>query len=162
MLVLGMSKDLLDILTALGTLLGAFAATIAVWVSWIVFKGQRQLSQRQLLIPLWEYMVSVRSLNTEEPATPQVLKAANTLELIALCVEGGMVDPAVIKRTFTDVYLTIYRQITEVKALPKMFDSAGKPLSGVELLEDYPATSKFYEQLRREKLNRGRLDGKEI
>jgi hypothetical protein len=150
-------QEFTDVLIAIGTVLSAFATTIAVIVSWKVYKGQRLLSQRQLLIPLWEYMAAVRNLDTKNPATPQILKAANTLELIAICVEGQMVDPAVIKRTFEDVYRSIYKQIAEVEAIPKMFNG-GKPLTGAELLEDYPAAMKFYESLRQERMNRGRLD----
>ena len=155
-----MTKETADFLTATGTVLSGLATTVAVVVSWNVYQGQRLLSQRQLLIPLWEYMTAVRNLNPSDPATPQVLKAANTLELIALSVEGRMVDPAVIKRTFADVYLSVYRQITEIKGLPKMTNSTGNPLSGAELLDDYPAASKYYEELRREKLRRGALEGR--
>lgn len=152
-----MTKEIADLLTATGTVLGAIATTFAIVVSWKVYGGQRLLSQRQLLIPLWKYMTAIRNLNTLKPATPQVLKAANTLELIALSVEGQMVDPAVIKRTFADVYLSIYRQIHEVQALPGMFNTKGSPMSGAELLEDYPAASAFYDSLRRDKLNRDKL-----
>ena len=152
-----MTKETADFLVATGTVLSALATTVAVLMSWKVYEGQRLLSQRQLLIPLWEYMTAVRNLNSAAPATPEVLRAANTLELIALSVEGRMVDPAVIRRTFADVYLSIYRQITEIKGLPKMTNAMGELLSGAELLDNYPAASKFYEQLRKEKLDRGSL-----
>lgn len=149
-----MGKEFSDVLIAVGSILSALAATIAVIVSWNVYKGQRLLSQRQLLIPLWQYMTTIRNLNIENPATPQILNAANTLELIAVCVEGQMVDPAVIKRTFRDVYISIYEQIIAIQTIPMMFNKEGRPLSGARLLGDYPAASKFYKSLIQERENR--------
>jgi hypothetical protein len=160
-------------LTAISTGLSAIAAVAAVIVSVIVYRGQSQLtekvareqsaislkihenqhllSQRQLLIPLWGYLDNLKQINPTAPIEPDVLKVVNTLELVALCCEGGMVDTAVIKRTFRDVFMQLYDQ---VEAVPTM---KGLNLSGVELLKQNRAAMKFYGDLKQEHMNRDAL-----
>src|SRR5437870_1639408 len=113
-----MSKETSDALVAIGTILTAVITALAIFVSWRVYKGQRLLSQRQLLIPLWEYMSTLKTINSKDPIAPDILKAVNTLELVALSVEGGMVDPQVIRRTFRGVFNSIYLQIEAVTEVP--------------------------------------------
>lgn len=111
-------------ITSIGTALSAVAAVAAIIVSVIVYRGQSKLtervtaeqsavslrihqsqqllSQRQLLLPLWDYMSSLKNIDPAQPIEPDVLKVVNSLELVSLCCEDGMVDAAVIKRTFTN------------------------------------------------------------
>ena len=111
-------------ITSIGTALSAVAAVAAIIVSVIVYRGQSKLtervtaeqstvslrihqsqqllSQRQLLLPLWDYMSSLKNIDPAQPIEPDVLKVVNSLELVSLCCEDGMVDAAVIKRAFTN------------------------------------------------------------
>ena len=100
-----------EMVTAIGAVLSAIAAGAAVIVALMVYRGQRLLSQRQLIVPLWDYVSKLDNINPTAPITPDAIRAINTLELIALCVEGGMIDPRVIKRTFRDEFIRIYDKI---------------------------------------------------
>ncbi len=55
-------------------------------------KEQLLLAQRQLVIPLWKYLVHLKRIDLDDPDPKDVLAAANALELIALCCEGEIVD----------------------------------------------------------------------
>lgn len=140
-----------DTISAVGGALSGIGTAAAVFVSWMVYRGQRLLTQRQLLIPLWEYMSSLSEVNPQQPITPDVLKVVNTLELVALSCEGGMVDPAVIRRTFRNIFMKLYEQVDRCGELPGL----GK--TGRDLLKENPAAMTFYHQLLGEHLNRDRL-----
>ena len=142
----------LDTISAVSGALSGVGTAAAVFVSWLVCRGQRLLSQRQLLIPLWQYMSSLSEINSQRPITPDVLKIVNTLELVALSCEGGMVDPAVIKRTFRTIYMNLYEQVERCGPLPGL-----EPKTGRDLLKENPAAMAFYQQLLKEHLDRDRL-----
>jgi hypothetical protein len=174
-----------NIAIAIGTGLAAIAATTAVVVSIIVYKGQSKLSrdlsreqsatsekiskeqaalslkihenqtllsQRQLLIPLWNHMSVLNHIDPNSPVEPDVLKSVNTLELVAVSCEGGMVDTQVIKRTFRDLFMRSYEEIQAIKMLP------GRKVSGATLLHENRAAMKFYKELQDEHLNRDSLN----
>lgn len=77
---------------AAGAVLSGVATTIAIIVAYKVHQNQKLLSQRQLLLPLWDYMATLSKIDSNTPVTPDVIKVVNTLELVALCCEGGMID----------------------------------------------------------------------
>jgi hypothetical protein len=141
-----MQKETADALTAIGTILAAVATTFTVLVAVMVFRGQRLLSRRQLLIPLWEYMADVRNIDLDDPAPAQVRSTANTLELVAISVEGRMVDSAVIERTFGAVFISLYDQIRGIDKIPGMRQD-DQPLSGTAFLSRYPASNEYYRKL---------------
>ena len=90
---------------AAGAVLSGVATTIAIIVAYKVHQNQKLLSQRQLLLPLWDYMATLSKIDSNTPVTPDVIKVVNTLELVALCCEGGMIDEKVIRRTFKDQFI---------------------------------------------------------
>ena len=171
-------------ISAISTTVAALAAIAAVAVSYVVYRGQSnlskniadsqatlsakiasdqsaislsihqeqtRLSQRQLLLPLWQYMSSLSLIDPRAPITPDVLKVVNTLELVAISCEGGMVDKDVIKRTFSDLYLQLYDQVEAVDSVP------GRNASGKDLLRENRAAMAFYEELKKEHTGRGQL-----
>ena len=140
-----------EMVSALGAVGSAIATMLAVFVSWSVWKSQRLLSQRQLLLPLWSYMSSINEINPASPVTPDIIKAVNTLELVALCCEGGMVDEAVIKRTFQPLYIKIYHQIEACSSIP------GCQKTGRELLTENRSAAKLYRNLLDDHVNHGSL-----
>jgi hypothetical protein len=127
-------------LSNLAAIVSAFAAVFAIAVTWLVYRGQSALtkaqsklskeihdqqvllSQRQLLIPLWEYMSKLHRIDRDNPVKSDVLMVVNTLELVALCTEGGMVDSQVIRRTFQDVYLELYDQVNACQTIRTLPD----------------------------------------
>jgi hypothetical protein len=117
-----------------------------------IHESQTLLSQRQLLIPLWNHMSVLNHIDPDQPIEPDVLKLVNTLELVAVSCEGGMVDTHVIKRIFRDLYMEFYEEIAAIKMLP------GRRVSGVTLLNENRAAMKFYKELQDEHINRDRLN----
>jgi hypothetical protein len=117
-----------------------------------IHENQTLLSQRQLLIPLWSYMSNLHHINPREPVEPDVLKLVNTLELVAISCEGGMVDTKVIKRTFRELYMQFYEEILAIHLLP------GRKISGVTLLNENRAAMKFYKEIQNEHINRDSLN----
>lgn len=162
--------------TAVGTVISAIAASGAVAVAFIIWQQQkaltedlskrhdelakeladksRLLTQRQLLLPLWQYMSTLNRINSEAPAVPDVLKAVNTLELIAICCEGEIIDPKVVKRTFRETFIEIYGQIKRCNKL----EGIGK--NGDEILLENKAALAFYDELMGEHKQRDSLGAK--
>lgn len=157
------------ILSALGTVASAVVAIIGLSISVFIYRNQKiltkqindsqillttkindsqqLLAQRQLIVPLWSYIADLNEIDPQHPVTPDVVKAVNTLELVALCCEGGMIDEKIIKRTFSDNYMSMYRALESCNSIP------GLSKSGKQLLLDSKATSLFYEKLKSEHLN---------
>lgn len=117
-----------------------------------IHENQTLLSQRQLLIPLWSYMSVLDHIKPDHIIEPEVIKLVNTLELVAVSCEGGIVDAKLIKRTFRDLYMQFYE---EIQAIPMLL---GRKISGRGLLKENPAAMKFYNELQQEHLNRDRLN----
>ena len=55
---------------AAGAVLSGIATTIAIVVAYKVHKNQKLLSQRQLLLPLWDYIATLSKVNSNTPITP--------------------------------------------------------------------------------------------
>jgi hypothetical protein len=137
-------------------LITAASSLAAVVVAVVVYRGQNKLSrelaarderlaQRQLIVPLWEYLSSVPDIAPNDKGQyvePNLIRAVNTLELVALCCEGKMIDEQVIIRTFSDVYVRIYDAI---KMVPKIQSRRG--ISGADLLRENRAAMAFYDRL---------------
>ncbi len=117
-----------------------------------IHENQVLLSQRQLLIPLWNHMSVLNHVDPNQPIEPDVLKLVNTLELVAVSCEGGMVDPHVIKRIFRDLFMEFYEEVQAIKMLP------GRKISGLALLNENRAAMKFYRELQEEHINRDSLN----
>ena len=137
------SKTVLDNWTAIATILSAVAAGFAIYTSFTVYKGQKLLSQRQLIVPLWEYISSLSEINPQRPITPDIVKAINTLELIAITCEGKMIDKVVIKRTFSQQYIKHFDNIKACQIIPGL-----ELKTGSDLLKENPATIAFYDELK--------------
>lgn len=145
------NETIIAIVSAVGALLSGTATAAAVYVSYHVQKNQKLLSQRQLLLPLWDHMASLSDIDPDKPVVPDIIKVVNTLELVALCCEGGMVDKTVIMRTFRDQYIKHYENIERCKKLPIL------EIDGKSLLLQNRAAVVLYTQLNQERLNQDRI-----
>jgi hypothetical protein len=67
-------------------------------------------------------MSKLHRIDRDNPVKSDVLMVVNTLELVALCTEGGMVDSQVIRRTFQDVYLELYDQVNACQTIRTLPD----------------------------------------
>ena len=145
------ATDIAIIVTGIGTALSAIAAFIAALLAYSVHKSQRLLSQRQLLLPLWEYMSQLTEINPNQPITPDVIKLVNTLELVALSCEGGLVEEQLIRRTFRDEFKRQYQTIKKCDTLP------GMTINGEQLLMNNRAASALYDKLYQEFISQDRI-----
>ncbi len=133
--------DISIIVTGIGTALSAIAIVISVVVTWKVHKSQKLLAQRQLLLPLWEYMSKLREINPADPIAPDVISLVNTLELVALCCEGGLIDEQIILRTFREPFIKHYTDIKNCNVIK------GLNKTGDQLLMENRAAQTFFNQL---------------
>lgn len=145
------ATDIAIIVTGIGTALSAIAAIIAAILAYRVYKSQQLLSQRQLLLPLWEYMSNLTDINPNQPITPDVIKLVNTLELVALSCEGGLVDEQLIRRTFRDEFIRHYQTIKKCGILP------GMTINGEQLLMNNRSASTLYNKLYQEFISQDRI-----
>ena len=111
----------------------------------------QRFSQRQLLIPLWEQLDGMRDVNPQDPVWPEVIRVANTLELIALCVESGIIERDVFDRAWGEMFLDQARKIMKCKG----HHDDGR--SGTDILNSNRAAREVYEELDRRDKSRSRL-----
>jgi hypothetical protein len=109
------------------------------------------LAQRAQIVPLWSYLSQLREIDPERPIVPHVVHAVSTLELVALCCEGKIVDQKVINRTFRKTFIETYQ---EIEACRRM-ESLNK--TGKELLNENNATVDLYNTLKAEERSRDRI-----
>lgn len=136
---------------AAGAVLSGIATVIAIQVAYKVHLNQKLLSQRQLLLPLWDYMATLSKIDSTNPVTPDVIKVVNTLELVALCCEGGMIDEKVIRRTFKDQFIMHFDDVKRCLSIP------GLSVDGAGLLKQNKAATEFYNSLENERLSQDRV-----
>jgi hypothetical protein len=136
---------------AAGAVLSGIATVIAIQVAYKVHLNQKLLSQRQLLLPLWDYMATLSKIDSSNPVTPDVIKVVNTLELVALCCEGGMIDEKVIRRTFKDQFIMHFDDVKRCLSIP------GLSVDGTGLLKQNKAATEFYNSLENERLSQDRV-----
>lgn len=145
------ATDIAIIITGVGTALSAIAAIVAAILAYRIHRSQQLLHQRQLLLPLWRYMSDLSEIDYNKPITPDVIKLVNTLELVALSCEGGLVDEQLIRRTFRDEFLRHFQSIRKCGTLP------GMTINGEQLLMNNRATSMLYEKLYQETINQDKI-----
>ncbi|MEZ8619104.1 DUF4760 domain-containing protein [Vibrio splendidus] len=141
-----------ELITSITALLSVVAVLLTAFVAWTVYQGQQKLSQRQLIIPLWNYLSNIRAIDPEDPITEDVIHLVNTLELVAICCEGGMVDEDVIRRTFKDGFLEHAESILSIQKKIPLIDKNGQAV-----LKENRAAYQFYQKISEEDLSNNRL-----
>ena len=141
----------LEVITTVGVLLSGLGTCFAIYVAYTIHKNQKTLSQRQLLLPLWDHMSTLSEINSDDPIIPDVIKVINTFELVALCCEGKMVDENVIKRTFKVPFMAHYESIKSCGTLKDMNKT------GEALLNENLAARKLYKKWDDERLSHGTI-----
>lgn len=146
-----MEGNTINTIAAIGAFLSGLATLAGIFVAYKVHENQKLLTQRQLLLPLWDYMSTLSKIDPKNPITPDVIKVVNTLELVALCCEGGMIDEMIIRRTFKDQFMEHYSTIEKCASLP------GTNFDGKDLLKQNRAAVQFFNSLHSELLNQDRV-----
>lgn len=145
-----MDPNWIAAVSAAGAVLSGVATGVAVFVAYKVHQNQKLLAQRQLLLPLWEHMASLRKIDPNAPIAEDVIKVVNTLELVALCCEGGMIDEQIIRRTFKDQFLMHFEDVRKCLVINGLGD-------GPSLLRENRAAQQFYMSLEQERLSQDRV-----
>lgn len=140
--------ELGNLLSGAASALGVVATLFAIRVSSNVHKASHVYQQRQQILPIWQYLSSLSEIDPRSPITSDVVRAVNTLELVALSCESEIVDPRVIKRTFREAYRRFYKAIEAIESLP------GLDKSGKQLLAENRAACSFYDELEAEEKRR--------
>ena len=141
--------------TAVAAVFGAISvliAAIAIRQSMKIHKQQMLLNQRQLLLPLWENLKELNDINPSEPVWPDVIRAVNILELIAVSWEGQLIDENIIRRMYKRLFIEFYDKIRECKNPPPNVEKDGR-----QMLLECPAIGTLYNQLSEEYLARDKL-----
>ncbi len=146
-----MEPSTINIVAAIGAFLSGISTLAGIFIAYKVHSNQKLLAQRQLILPLWEYISTLNKIDHKNPITPDVVKTVNTLELVAICCEGGMIDESVIRRTFKDQFMDHYTSIEKCTSLP------GLSTDGKELLKQNKAAVLFYNSLNIEALGTDKL-----
>lgn len=153
-----------QVIQGAGEVTAAVAAVVAIWASFRlhaqqakitnqlhgeqialskkVHEEEKLLSQRQLLLPLMQTISQVRDIDTAKPHWPDVVALMNSLEILALCYESEAVDPAVIRRTYSEKFIELYDKIGECKNPPEGWRS------GRQLLAENKAAGKLRDELK--------------
>ena len=116
-------------------------------------KAERLLSQRQVFLQIWPTISQMPDLRAAEPSPREVVDNVNALELVAVCMEGELVDTDIIKRTFAPRYIEMYERIQGLPVIPRL------SRSGADLLRENPAAGRLYKSLVDEQQNAGKLLG---
>ena len=133
---------------AIGVILATITATTGIIISFIVYLGQKKLSKRQFIIPLWEHMTSLNDLNPSEIVIPHVIKTVNTLELIAISCEGKMIDEAIIIRSYAHQFVYNFETVQKCPTMPALNNKSGQ-----DLLNECPAVIAFYNKIKQHLIN---------
>lgn len=154
--------DLMALFSTIGTVVGASAACAAVYyakqiankqieVQKSIHQESKDLSKRQLIVPIWDYCKSLSFINPSEPIGPDIAKSLNALELLGVCREGGMVDAEVIDLVFKEIVLEIGKQVLAVKNVP------GYEKSGEEMFEGSKVAYRMFLEFKQAKIDEGKL-----
>lgn len=141
-----------SMIEAIAQSVAAIIAAVAIYMSIRLHRRQMLLEQRQLLLPLWKHLQDLNQINPENPVWPDVIRAVNLLELIAVCWEGQLIDENIVRRMYSQLYLEFYDKICDCKKPP---DQVGK--DGKEMIMGCPAVLALYDQLISEYASKGQL-----
>ena len=147
---------------ALATVAATLLAGGALYQTYRLFKAQQRLAedmhqqqqklnQRQLFLPVYEQFKEISDIDPDAPVWPDVIRAANFLELLGVCWEGNLIDREVLLRVYRERVIDLYEQIEKCLAAPK------KNKTGKEVLEQNRAAVSLYQHLKQEDLERDKI-----
>ncbi|EBI5511318.1 TPA: hypothetical protein KIA93_004429 [Salmonella enterica] len=134
-------------IAALGNLVTAIFSYLATRKT---TKNQRELTQRQIILPLWNYISALSKINSQQPVMPDVIKNINALELVALCCEANIVDEKIIIRTFSEQFIQHFEDI-------KKCHNIGDGRNGDDIIKENRAAEQFYDRLNEARKSIGRV-----
>lgn len=138
----GTEENALQLWVSISTILSGIAAGFGIYISFIVYRGQKRQNQKQLVIPLWEHMSKLNIIIPEAPNSKDIVTAVNTLELVAVSCKNKIVDQRIIRLIFKDLFI---RFVVDIRACGVMDEFDGQ--NGVQLINNVPIVVEFYNNL---------------
>jgi len=129
---------------AISSIISGTAAAIGIIITIVLYRKQLKTSQKQIILPLWEYISKLREINSATPITPDVIDAINTLELIATLCTNGIIDEDIIIKSFKSQYIKHYDNIKNCGALPGLNNK-----TGLDLINENKNVKEFYKKLKK-------------
>ncbi|EOF9307403.1 hypothetical protein AB9D06_04000 [Enterobacter cloacae] len=133
--------------TAIGSLIAAFLSFSSTRK---ISDAQRVLSQRQVILPLWDHISQLSLIDPKQPVAPDIIKNINALELVALCCEAEIVDEKVIIRTFSEQFINHFESISSCRDI-------GDGRTGRQIIKENRAAEQFYDRLEKSRKANGSL-----
>lgn len=150
-----------EIVSVIGLIVSIASAVVAVFaINNTRLQGEKQrslqerlnseankLDSRRLFVTaLWDKMINVSDIDPEEPIGPDVRKAVNVLEVVALCWHSGVVDKDMVVMSFGPLYEDLYQKIKRINVVPEKADGTGR--SGHDLLSRNRVIDVVQQQIR--------------
>lgn len=135
--------------SAVATGLSALIAAVALLRTVQIANKQILLEQRQQIIPLWGFTRDFKRIDPSKPVWPDVVEAANRLELIAIAWEGEVIDRQILRRMYERLFIDIYNDISKCSNPPTGYKS------GTDMLLDCPSAMRLYNEFMKD-LTEGR------
>lgn len=156
------TKDVIALFSLLVAIVSVIIAVIAIVRTGFHAKSQRDLQQklsddekvtanRRFFTVLWDKMTELNYINPQSPIGPDVRKAVNTLEAVAMCWQAGIIDKQMVVISFGKLFEELYNQINQIALVP------GINKSGHELLTQNRAVPLVHKEIQDELNKQGRI-----
>lgn len=117
-------------------------------------KDETTEASRRFVLDLWDRINGISEIDPQQPIGPDVRRALNALELIAMCWEGNIADKKMVELMFGKMYRNMYTAIRQIAQVP------GMNSSGARLLDEGPPTIHLvYEELQKKYSEQGKIIG---
>jgi len=114
-------------------------------------RDEATVESRRFFSILWEKYILLSKINPQSPIEPDVRRAINTFELIALCWQANVVDKEMVVLSFGADYNLICGQIEQSVEVP------GTGKSGAELLNEHPSIMRVRTEINEKRQARGSM-----
>src|SRR5574337_1240917 len=117
--------ELKDVLTIGLSSASAVIAGISIYRTALQAREQRALSERmnqeartlerkRFFTELWDRMSGLTYIDPTKPIWPDVRKAVNAIDAVAVCWEADIVDKRMVVLAFGALYVTLYDQVDAI------------------------------------------------
>jgi len=160
--------EMKDILALIGAGVAIVISIVALWSSWRQAREQANLEielaakdaelqrsirdevarsdkRRFFSTTLWDRMIGVSDIDPADPVGPDIRKAVNLLEAVAMSWEADIVDRQMVLVSFGHLYNDLYDKVKRTNVVPEAADGSGP--SGSALLNSNPFIEKINNQI---------------
>ena len=146
------TKDYIALLSLIISFISVSIAAFAIYRTGIQAEKQRAfqvklneddkvIANRRFFTVLWDKMTDLNYINPQSPVGPDVRKAVNTLEAVAMSWQAGIIDKPMVLLSFGKLFEELYNQINQISSVP------GTNKSGLELLTQNRAVPAVHKEI---------------